>query len=309
MNAKNLVYPLLLILNIITLSAQEVPQEEKQKPDSTGTEVLRSFYFIGDTGHGKSSAALPTLQALNDHLTSKDTSALSDDFLLFLGDNFSENDSIFWKGQLPTIGDFPGQVIFVPGEQEWANGVVGLQEAADLLQKEFDAEEMLHPVPGCPFSFIDISDEVHLIVLDSQWFIQDWDEFPRVNDDCPEIKTREAMFTEIESELKKNQEKTTIIALHHPLLSNGVHGGKNGWSSYLKPSVRKVPVPVVGQVTNLLRTSGGTSIQDAGNPKYAEFIARLRTIGKKWGKVIYASGHDHSLQYLKILSGSLPEGF
>src|SRR5690606_13087408 len=36
-----------------------------------------------------------------------------------------------------------------------------------------------------------------------------------------------------------------------------------------------------------------------GNPQYSEFISRLRTIGKKWGKVIYASGHDHSLQYLE----------
>ena len=284
------------ILTVIVLSLFIHQAAHSQEEDST--EPVGTFYFIGDLGHASEETPSEALLALEDFLKSEGEARKENAFLVFLGDNLSQPDRLPFKEGL--LEDFPGEVVFLPGELEWQKqGVEGLEAASEFLAKELGREEVYNPVPGCGLAFIDISDEVHLIVLDSQWFIADWDDHPLVNDNCPEIKTREALFTEIESELKKNQEKTTIIAVHHPLLSNGVHGGNNGWSSYLYPSYKKVPIPVVGQVTNLLRTSGGTSIQDSGNPAYSGFIARLRTIGKKWGKVVYASGHDHSLQYLE----------
>src|SRR5690606_2072324 len=235
-----------------------------------------------------------------DLLDSADEGRKEHSTLVFLGDNFSEAEQLPWKEEWSALKNFPGEIVFLPGELEWGkDGIDGLEKITETLTEQLEREELFQPVSGCGLTSIDISDEVHLLVLDSQWFLADWNEHPLVNDDCPEIKTRKALFAEVEPELKKNQEKTTIIALHDHLLSNGAHGGKNGWSSYLAPNFRKIPVPVVGQVANLLRSSGGTSIQDAGNPQYSAFVARLRTIGKKWGKVVFASGHDHSLQYLE----------
>ena len=272
-----------ILLVFVLFCCSLVHSQEKDPPEVVGT-----FYFIGDLGHSSEGEASEALLSLQNFLATAEEDKKENSFLVFLGDNLSQPDRFPWKGELSFLEDFPGEVVFLPGELEWkAEGVEGLKTASEFLATELDREEIFHPVPGCGLAFIDISDEVHLIVLDSQWFLGDWDDHPLVNDDCPEIKTREAFFTEIESELKKNQEKTTVIALHHPLLSNGVHGGKNGWSSYLAPNFRKIPVPVVGQVANLLRSSGGTSIQDSGNPEYSSFIARLRTIGKKWGRVIY----------------------
>jgi hypothetical protein len=50
--------------------------------------------------------------------------------------------------------------------------------------------------------------------------LEDWDNSPTINDDCT-IKSRDAFFNELEEILNKNQEKTILLALHHPLMSNG----------------------------------------------------------------------------------------
>jgi hypothetical protein len=54
---------------------------------------------------------------------------------------------------------------------------------------------------------------------------EDWNKTPTINDDCS-IKSREAFFEELESVLSKNRDKTVILAMHHPLMSNGSHGGQ-----------------------------------------------------------------------------------
>ena len=48
---------------------------------------------------------------------------------------------------------------------------------------------------------------VHLIILDTQWYLEDWDKSPKINDNCDNIKDREKFFIELEGEIKKNQQK------------------------------------------------------------------------------------------------------
>jgi hypothetical protein len=47
-----------------------------------------------------------------------------------------------------------------------------------------------------------------IITVDSQWFLEDWNKTPTINDDCS-IKSREAFFEELESVLSKNRDKTS----------------------------------------------------------------------------------------------------
>ncbi|MCY2685939.1 metallophosphoesterase [Salinimicrobium sp. TH3] len=299
----------ILFLLLVSHVIHSQSTDNLQYPDHK--EYLQSFYLVGDSGSQSSNDPNSSVAALNSFLNSAaNVRDEKNSFLIFLGDNFDENLVLPWEDQLLKMKDFSGKFVFVPGENEWAEGIYGLKDTQDYLEDNMEEKKVISPTPGCSFSFVDISDDVHLIVLDSQWFLEDWNDHPLINDDCSEIKTREELFVEIETELKKNQNKTTVFALHHPLISNGIHGGKFGWSSYIDPEKKSVPIPVIGQLINLIRTSGGISIQDAGNPYYASFIDRLRTIATKWGKVVFVSGHDHSLQYLEddyikqVVSGS-----
>jgi hypothetical protein len=65
---------------------------------------------------------------------------------------------------------------------------------------------------------------------------------PTINDDCS-IKSR-AFFEELESVLSKNRDKTVILAMHHPLMSNGSHGGQFSRKTNF-PIRAKIPLPVI----------------------------------------------------------------
>lgn len=277
-----------------------VTYSQKKNPSvyPENKERLQRFYLIGDTGHNSSKDGLPALNALDAFLQTEEHTGK--EYVLFLGDNFPGVQKLPWSASMPGLEKFKDRHLYLSGEQEWQRkGIEGLKETQSFLEEKYQREDVFVPKPGCAFSFIDISDEVHLIVLNTQWFLANWNEHPLINDDCPEIKTREAMFLEIETELKKNQNKTTIFALHHPLRSNGVHGGKFSWSSNIVKEEGSLPIPVVGQLVNFLRTSGGISRQDMGNPQYRSLVSRLQTLAGLWGKVVFVSGHDHSLQYLE----------
>lgn len=77
-----------------------------------------------------------------------------------------------------------------------------------------------------------------IIIIDSQWYIENWNNNPTINDAC-EIKTRDRFFNETEGELKKAQKKTIIFAMHRPVHTNGAHGGQYAASKHLFPAQKK----------------------------------------------------------------------
>ena len=104
--------------------------------------------------------------------------------------------------------------------------------------------------------------------------MENWDNNPTMNDDC-DIKTRELFFDEFESLIKKNESKTTIVAMHHPLFSNGSHGGQFSFNSQFYPANNKFPLPIIGIFANVFRATSGISTQDLNNSIYREFKNRI----------------------------------
>ena len=56
---------------------------------------------------------------------------------------------------------------------------------------------------GGPVS-ISLSDEVFLIIIDSQWWLQDWNDEPDLNKDCA-TKSREELVQAVERLVKENR--------------------------------------------------------------------------------------------------------
>ena len=109
--------------------------------------------------------------------------------------------------------------------------------------------------------------------------------------------------------VKKNAEKTIVIALHHPLLTDGPHAGNHGVEQHLRPD-NKTFLPGLGSVINFLRKASGISPQDLHNRNNRYLRNRISTIAQNAQNVIFVSGHEHSMQYLEdgstkqIVSGS-----
>ncbi len=285
-----------------------------------GKEIEKTFYLIGDAGYAQEGKSTPALLALEKYL---ENNKQKGNYAIFLGDNIypdgmPEEDEKDRKiaehrldAQIDAVKNFDGQIYFIPGNHDWYNeGLKGLEREEQYFEKKLADKKVFKPSKGCALESIDITDNIQLIILDSQWYLEDWDKHPTINDNCPEIKTREAMFLEIESELKKNQDKTILFALHHPLYTNGVHGGKYAPVKHVYPSQKKLPLPVLGSLAMQIRTAGGISTQDKQNKQYKSLVKRLSTIAKGANRVIFASGHEHSIQYIEhegvkqIVSGS-----
>ena len=118
------------------------------------------------------------------------------------------------------------------------------------------------------------------------------------------LKQETKFFDEFEGLIKKARGKTTIVALHHPMFTNGSHGGQYSFKSHLSP------LPVLGSLKNLIRETSGLSNTDIQNKKYNELRKRIITLSQENDKTIFVSGHDHNLQYIvednlpQIISGS-----
>jgi predicted MPP superfamily phosphohydrolase len=226
----------LLINSCATLQMQVVEDHQyRSKKDSS--KIIHSFYLIGDAGNSNSNQKDAALSYLEEEIKGAKKEAT----LLFLGDNVYEKgipkekskNYKLAKHRLKVQTDigkkFPGKTIFIPGNHDWYSGLKGLKKQEKLVEKALGKNTFL-PEKGCPLEKIEVNDAIDLIVVDTHWYVTNWDKHPGINDGC-EIKTREKFFEEFEGLLKKAQGKTTLIAMHHPMFTNGPHGGYYSFKS------------------------------------------------------------------------------
>ncbi len=318
---KLLVFIFALFLNgCATYDAQydTTVKDWKTTDNKTTTDIDHTFYFIGDAGNAKEGTSLTHLNSLKEELSNSSDNAT----VLFLGDNIYDeglpkknhpNRKLAehrLDAQIEIVNNYKGQTIFIPGNHDYYNdGIKGLEREADYIKEKLNDKNAFLPKDGCPLKKIDLSDELVLIIVDTQWYLENWDKNPTMNDNC-DIKSRTEFFAEFQSLIKKTEGKTAIIAMHHPMFTNGPHGGQFSLKQELFPANNNVPLPVIGSVINLLRKTGGSSPQDLQNSLYRTLKNRIVTISQKNDKVIFVSGHEHSLQYLikndipQIVSGS-----
>lgn len=287
----------LFVINSCATYDKQVKIVSQSENDLSGTNI----YLIGDAGKLDDKKPSKTLLALAE----KTKLATENDILLFLGDNiypkgFSENNSENDKDALDVpiniAKNFKGKVIFIPGNHDWFSGIEGLKKQEKYIEKALGKNTFL-PQNACPIDQYEVSENIIIITVDSEWYLTNWDKHPKINEVC-EIDSKEKFWGELKSIVNKNQNKTIVLAMHHPLESNGNHGGQ------FEFSILKSPL-------NVFRRASGTSLADSNFPLYREFSNRITTLLQEYkNNVIVVSGHEHNLQYLEyqdipqIISGS-----
>jgi hypothetical protein len=231
--------------------------------------IVHTFYLFGDGGTGVRMDSVNPSNSIQNNLNT----ASKNSSLLFLGDNIypvgmpKKEDSKrkdaekSLQNQIDITASFKGKTIFIPGNHDWySDGVEGLKREQEFIEKQLGKKSFL-PKNGCAIETVTISDDIVLIIVDSQWYITNWNKEPIINDEC-DIKTRTQFLEEFRSEVKKARGKTTLIAVHHPMFSNGSHGGQYSFKSHLKP------FPIIGSLKNLLRKTTGIANTDMQNKYY-----------------------------------------
>jgi hypothetical protein len=307
---KLLFLPLLLWISACATMKMQVAENQVFEPKKNTIKIEHSFYLIGDAGNSTLQEDAVALTYLKKHLKNASKEAT----LIFLGDNVYETGIPEEKSknyplakrrieaQIKVAQDFSGKSIFIPGNHDWYHGLEGLKREQEIVEKVLGNQSFL-PNNGCVLEHVTISKDIVLIIVDTHWYLTNWNKHPTINNDC-EIKTKTEFLEKFEELVQLAKGKTTIIAMHHPMFTNGPHGGKYSFISNMKP------LPILGSIKNLIRKNSGISNTDLQNKKYTALKNHLVAICQQNNKTIFVSGHDHSLQYLfkdkipQIVSGS-----
>jgi hypothetical protein len=289
-------------------------------PDSA--QLKYSVFLIGDVGAPSLDPQEPSLRLLEKHLQQ----AGEQSAVVFLGDNIyhygmpepgaldRELSERRMNEQLNILANYPGEKYMIPGNHDWSNGGRGGLAAA--LRQEQYVERYLEdttivvggnffvPDDGCPGPYeVLLQDDLLLIALNSQWWLHPHERPYGPNNYC-NITNEADLLVQLEDIIRKNQDRNILVVAHHPLSTQGNHGGYYQLLDHIFPLTLLidwlyVPLPVIGSIYPLGRMLGGVS-QDTPHPKYQAYISGLMSIFEKYDNVVYAAGHEHSLQYFNV---------
>ncbi|RMF22616.1 MAG: metallophosphoesterase, partial [Bacteroidetes bacterium] len=310
--------------------AREAADWQQDRPPQD-LQLEHRMYLVGDAGNAPLGGTTPVLKYLKKVLAEEGPNSS----ILFLGDNIYpdglppkedvKNRTLAeyrLRIQLEALENFQGRPIFLPGNHDWRNGLKGLRSQEKMVEKflnkgiedDDDWENYFLPDGGCPGpEVVELNDKLVVIVIDTQWWLADWDKEPRIHEGC-EIKNKFMFRFMFENAVRKHRSKNVVIAMHHPVHSFGPHGGRFTWKEHLFPFTEikdnlYIPFPIVGTVYAFLRGSIATK-QDINHQEYKELTESLLAGVKKNGSFIFAAGHEHNLQYIErdfqkyIISGA-----
>ncbi len=172
---------------------------------------------------------------------------------------------------LNNLKGFKGNIILTPGLNEWQlDAPDNIDDLESFLQDNSNAE--FRPNDGCPLESESLSEDVQLIIIDSQWYLENWDDHPYINHEC-EIKTRTQFREAFNDELEDNQMKTVLVAVYHPIMTN----------TKLSFFERMI----------------GSGSQTRRNPQLQKLMGTLATLAQQYQDVIFLSGQDRNFQFVQ----------
>ena len=302
-------------------------KEYKHYEDSTLNydEIDHTVYLIGDAGE-PNQKDLTAVDLLENHLKNETKKST----VIFLGDNVyprgipskdhkeRENAENSIQEQLNIFQNYSGEVYYIPGNHDWdqwsKDGWDGVKREGKYIEKHAKGDVEFLPNKGCPGPVkVKLKKDVLLLIIDTQWWLHKWDKPYGENCDC-DVKNEFEFIEKIKKIVSENDDKQIILAGHHPVFSNGNHGGHFPLKDHLFPltALHKslfIPLPVLGSFHPMYRKHIG-SIQDITHSRYQLFINELLVAVNGHPNFIYAAGHEHNIQYFNkqnqhyIVSGS-----
>ncbi|WP_306639752.1 metallophosphoesterase [Sanyastnella coralliicola] len=312
---------ILLILTVILLAScakqdmfyQRAERGWEDTPLPT-SELVYSFYLVGDAG-GDTAYSTPVMDRLQDQL---DAAPADRSGVILLGDNIYPEgmhkkkskkrplDEERLNVQLDAVKYFEGDIFVIPGNHDWdrqgSGGWKHVKRQEKYVQEYLDKGNVFLPSHGCPGpEDIKLAPGVVLIIIDTQWWLHEFERPSGEKDGC-DVRNASELMVQFKDLLKKYRNQHVIVAGHHPLYSNGHHGGHFEVKDHLFPLTAVadkayIPLPVIGSIYPLYRKFFGHP-QDIAHPVYWEMRDQLLSAMNEYENVTYVAGHEHNLQYV-----------
>lgn len=299
-----------LFIGLTNLSAQDDNEKDELPADS---KLLYSLFLIGDAGDDTINS-MPVLRQLQLQLQKSDPHKSG---IIFLGDNiypkglhkkkseYRAEDELRLNAQLNIVKDFEGEVVFISGNHDWKKygdgGLKAVKRQANYIEDYLDRKDVFLPANGCPGpEVVQLTPGLVLIVIDTQWWLHQYEKSSGLKDDC-QCRNEDELMVLFKDLLKKYRHQHIIVAGHHPLYSNGVHGGFFQAKDHLFPLTHVnesayIPLPVVGSIYPFYRKFIGHN-QDLAHPAYRDMATQISDAMLEYEDILYVAGHEHNLQY------------
>lgn len=259
--------------------------------------VVHTVYLVGDAGDAKhgTEKIVPSLKLLEKDLAG----ASENSSLIWLGDNIypfglppeedeNRKQAEFRIGvQLDLSENFKGKSYFVPGNHDWNMSQKGGWEAVKREEAWIEkrlGEGSFNPNGGCPGpEVIKIMPGFTMLAIDSEWALH---KHEKPFEECG-IKDEEGFYFALRDSLVSHHEDILLVTGHHPVYTNGNHGGRYPWGFY------------AGVITSIYPFGRklGASRQDKGNSHYRRYAKNLSSMFADFDRLVFAAGHEHSLQH------------
>ena len=307
---------LIIIILSTTFSLSAWAQEEANfppLPDSNENELLYTFYLMDDAGDDTINS-MPAIQSMGKKINSGDPNKSG---VIYLGDNiytsglhkksskYRAEDEIRMNAQLDIVKDWDGDVFVIPGNHDWNHyrkgGLKAIKRQGKYVNKYLDRKDAFLPKNGCPGpEVVKLAPGLVMLVIDSQWWVHKHNRSSGNKDDC-ECRNEDELLDLMKDLLKKYRNQNVIVAAHHPLISNGEHGGHYTFQDHLFPLTKVVdwlymPLPGLGSIYPFYRKFIGHH-QDAAHPHYHKYIKGLSKLMHEYDNMVYVAGHEHNLQF------------
>ena len=286
------------------------------------SELAYRVFLIGDAGAPSLQQTEPSLNLLK-KMTGQ---AGKRSAVVFLGDNLypeglpdsTHPDRALMERkiteQLDAVKDSESRILVIPGNHDWANGkgygLEQLRRQEAFVEAYLDRGNTFIPDDGFPgpidIKLLDEDDEpslgadIRLIAIDTQWWLHNHEK-PFGDTGDYDLNDAGDFLTEMEDVLRKRRKDYVIVAAHHPILTNGAHGGRLPPSAHLRP-------PVFGTFYALYRRFLGLE-QDIIHHKYREYIESIQPMLSQHEDLVYVSGHDHNLQYFRAKGARIDQHY
>ncbi|WP_299708488.1 metallophosphoesterase [uncultured Pontibacter sp.] len=283
---------------------------------SPDAKLVHSIAFLGDVGYVQTDGSDPVLRMLQEW----EQNAGAQGSVLFLGDNLypvglpAETHRHYAAAKerldylLSIVGPFSGRKIFLSGNHDWNKGrkrglEYVLRQEQHVVETLQDEQSYL-PRNGCPGpDAIQLADGLLLIIINTQWWVQRGEKPMGRQQGCP-YDDIEDFFLRLNKLLRRNRHQRIVIAAHHPLYSNALHGGKFTMKQHIFPLTAAhkriyIPLPIFGSLYPFYRKLFG-AYEDMSHRTYRKMRKRLLRIFHQYSNIVYVAGHDHNLQHFEV---------
>lgn len=209
---------------------------------------------------------------------------------------------------LATVKDSGHRSIFLSGNHDWnkgrADGYERMLRQEHYITNTMEDPDAYLPPNGCPGpTAIQLAPGLLLLVINTQWWVQRGEKPLGRKNGCG-YEDIEQFFLQLNSILRQNTHQQVLVAAHHPLYSNAMHGGKFTIKQHIFPLTAAhkriyIPLPIFGSLYPFYRKLFG-AYEDMSHRRYKQMRKRLLRIFHRYSNILYVAGHDHNLQHFEV---------